>query len=85
MTQSGIAADTLSSRPNFVIILSDDLGMNDLSCYGSEIPTPQIDQLAHEGIKFEQYYAASAVCTPSRFGLLTGRYCGRSRDRMLGR
>lgn len=61
--------------PNFVIIYADDLGYNDLSCYGSElINTPRIDRMAAEGIKFTDFYSAAAVCTPSRAALLTGCY-----------
>jgi arylsulfatase A-like enzyme len=62
-----------SAAPNMIIILADDLGRGDLSCYGGEIqPTPNIDRLAKEGIRFAQYYAASTICSPSRAGLLTG-------------
>ncbi len=72
-----------AAPPNVVLIFTDDQGMNDVSCYGSEIPTPHIDSLAADGIKLTQFYAASAICTPSRFGLLTGRNPSRSRDRLL--
>lgn len=71
------------SRPNFLLIFSDDQGYHDVGCYGSEIPTPNIDSIARNGVKFEQFYSAAPVCTPSRYGLLTGRYPARSRDRML--
>jgi arylsulfatase A-like enzyme len=71
------------SKPNVVIIFSDDQGMHDVGCYGSEIPTPNIDSLAKDGMKLDQFYAASAICTPSRFGLLTGRNPSRSQDRLL--
>ena len=70
-------------RPNIVMFFSDDQGIHDVGCYGSEIPTPHIDSLAKDGIKLNQFYAASAICTPSRFGLLTGRNPGRSQDRLL--
>ncbi len=60
--------------PNIVLILADDLGYGDIGCYGSRIKTPNIDQLAKEGSRIQQFYAASAVCSPSRAGLLTGRY-----------
>ncbi|MGQ9455331.1 MAG: sulfatase family protein [Armatimonadota bacterium] len=61
--------------PNFVIIYADDLGYNDLSCYGSQlINTPRLDRMAAEGIKFTDFYSAAAVCTPSRAALLTGCY-----------
>jgi arylsulfatase A len=70
--------DVLSAAnepPNFVVIYADDLGYNDLSCYGSElINTPRIDRMAAEGIRFTDFYSAAAVCTPSRAALLTGCY-----------
>ncbi|MFC1661811.1 sulfatase [Gemmatimonadota bacterium] len=62
-------------RPNIVIINADDLGYGDLSCYGSRaIETPNIDRLAREGARFTDFHTCDAVCTPSRAGLLTGRY-----------
>jgi arylsulfatase A-like enzyme len=61
-------------RPNVLVLLADDLGYGDLSCYGGWIETPSIDALARSGARFTQAYAAAAVCTPSRAGLLTGRY-----------
>jgi len=62
-------------KPNIVIICADDLGYGDLSCYGADkINTPNIDALAYSGIRFTQAYSTSAVCTPSRFSLLTGAY-----------
>ena len=76
----GVAAE----RPSFLLIFTDDQGMNDVGCYGSEIPTPHIDSLARDGLRYESWYVAAPVCTPSRFGLLTGRYPNRSRDRLLG-
>ncbi len=66
-----------ASPPNIIFILADDLGYGDLSCYGSAIPTPYLDSLATEGVRFEQYCSASAVCSPARAGLLTGRYATR--------
>lgn len=67
------------AKPNFVVIFADDLGYNDLSCYGApKIRTPHLDQMAEEGMKFESFYVCSAVCTPSRAGLLTGRLPVRS-------
>ena len=81
----GIAAskeETLS-RPNIVLIFSDDQGVNDVGCYGSEIPTPHIDMIAQQGVKFTSWYSASSICTPSRFGLLTGQNPCRSRDKLL--
>ena len=69
-------------RPNILLIFSDDQGVNDVGCYGSEIHTPRIDSLARDGLKFNQFYAASSICTPSRYGLLTGRFAQRSRDQL---
>ena len=64
-----------NEQPNIIIILADDAGSSDFSCYGSkQLLTPHIDSIAHNGIKFTQAYAASSVCSPSRAGLLTGRY-----------
>lgn len=61
--------------PNVVIIFIDDQGYYDLGCYGAtEVKTPRIDQLASEGIRFTDYYAAAPICSPSRAGLLTGAY-----------
>lgn len=63
-----------NKKPNFIIILADDLGYADLSLNGSkQIPTPNIDKLAHEGINFTNGYVSGPVCSPSRAGLLTGR------------
>lgn len=68
------------SRPNIVYIMADDMGFGDPGCYGSEkIPTPNMDRLAHEGMRFTDAHSASAVCTPSRYAALTGRYCWRTR------
>ncbi|MDP7131834.1 MAG: sulfatase-like hydrolase/transferase, partial [Planctomycetota bacterium] len=61
--------------PNVVFIFADDLGYGDLSCYGAtKVRTPHIDRLAAEGRKFTDAHSASAVCTPSRYALLTGEY-----------
>lgn len=63
------------SLPNILIILVDDLGKYDISTYNPDgVPTPAIDQLASQGIKFTRAYASSSVCSPSRAGMLTGRY-----------
>ena len=69
------------ATPNIIIILADDLGYGDLGCYNSEskIPTPHLDRLAQEGMRFTDAHSPSAVCTPTRYGLLTGRYPWRSR------
>jgi arylsulfatase len=61
------------SPPNIVLILADDLGFSDAGCYGGEIPTPNIDRLAGEGVRFSQFYN-NARCCPSRATLMTGKY-----------
>jgi arylsulfatase len=60
-------------KPNVVVILADDMGFSDIGCYGSEIPTPNLDRLAARGIRFTQFYN-TARCSPSRASLLTGLY-----------
>jgi arylsulfatase A-like enzyme len=75
----GIAAGARSvsgrQRPNILFILADDLGYADLSCYGRrDYETPVVDELAHEGTRFTQAYSNSAVCSPTRLALATGRY-----------
>jgi uncharacterized sulfatase len=61
-------------RPNIILILADDLGVGDLGVAGSPIATPNLDQMAGEGVQLTNFYASANVCTPSRAGLLTGRY-----------
>jgi arylsulfatase A-like enzyme len=66
--------------PNVVVIMADDLGFNDVSTYGGGMarqPTPGIDRLAAEGVRFDRGYAGNAVCSPSRANLMTGRYASR--------
>src|SRR5690349_86363 len=60
--------------PNIVMIYVDDLGYGDIGCYGSKIKTPNLDQMAREGVLLRQFYSASPVCSPSRAALLTARY-----------
>lgn len=68
------SASSQVKSPNVIIILADDLGYGDLSCYGHPtIMTPNLDKMAAEGMKFTQFYSAANVCTPSRAALLTGR------------
>ncbi len=69
------------NNPNIIFIMADDMGYGDLGCYNkdSKIPTPNMDTLAAEGIRFTDAHSPSAVCTPTRYGVLTGRYCWRSR------
>ncbi len=64
-------------RPNIVLLFSDELSFEFLSCYGGEIQTPNIDKLAADGLTFTNAYSAAPMCTPSRFSVLTGQYPGR--------
>lgn len=69
------AGPPLTPRPNVVVIMTDDQGSVDLGCYGArDLDTPAVDALAARGVRFTQFYAAAAVCSPSRAALLTGRY-----------
>ena len=71
-------------KPNIVLILADDLGYGDVSCYGAtKVKTPAIDRLARQGRRFTDAHSGSAVCTPSRYALLTGRYPARE-DNLWG-
>ncbi|MDD2765402.1 MAG: arylsulfatase [Opitutaceae bacterium] len=74
-------AKAQTQRPNIVVILADDLGYGDVRSYNpqSKIPTPNLDKLAQEGLRFTDAHAPAAVCTPTRYALLTGRYPWRSR------
>ena len=80
MTDSTDHPNSARPRPNIVYILADDMGYGDMVCNNpkSKIPTPNLDRLAAEGMRFTDAHAASSVCSPSRYGLLTGRYCWRS-------
>lgn len=70
------------NKPNIIYIMADDLGYFDLGCYGQEkIKTPNIDQLAEDGMRFTQCYAGSTVCAPSRSVLMTGQHTGHTRIR----
>jgi arylsulfatase A len=61
--------------PNVVLILADDIGYGDIGCYGAtKVKTPNLDRLASEGRRFTDAHSASSVCTPSRYGMLTGQY-----------
>ncbi|MCX7427478.1 MAG: arylsulfatase [Planctomycetia bacterium] len=70
-----------AARPNIVFILADDLGYGDVGCYNreSKIPTPNLDRLASEGMRFTDAHAPTSVCTPTRYAILTGRYSWRTR------
>lgn len=74
------ACQEKNEDPNIVIILADDLGYGDPQVYNAEskVPTPHIDKLAEEGIRFTDAHTPSSVCTPTRYGLLTGRYAWRT-------
>ncbi len=69
------------NKPNIVYILADDLGWGDLGCYNpdTKIQTPNANKLAGQGVRFTDMHSPSSVCTPTRYGILTGRYCWRSR------
>ena len=70
-----LAADSVDSKkPNIVVIMADDLGWRDLHCYGArKVDTPYLDQLAEEGMRFTNAYAASPVCSPTRAAMMTGQ------------
>ena len=67
-------------RPNIIFAMADDLGIGDVSCYNpdSKIKTPFMDGLAADGMRFTDAHSGSAVCTPTRYGVVTGRYAWRS-------
>ncbi len=70
----------MTGLPNIVFIMADDMGYGDLGCYNpdSSIPTPNMDKLAAEGLRFTDAHSSSSVCTPSRYSVITGRYCWRT-------
>jgi len=69
-----------AEKPNIIVIMADDLGYGDLSCYGAtELQTPHIDRLAAEGLRFTQGYCSASTCTPTRFSFLTGMYAFRQK------
>ena len=74
------SASQAERPPNVVLILADDLGYGDLACYNEEsrIPTPRLDALASEGTRFTDAHSPSGVCTPTRYGIMTGRYAWRT-------
>src|SRR5687768_5515664 len=70
-----LPAVAANSKPNVLIFLADDLGYGELGCQGNpEIPTPHIDSIAKNGIRFTQGYVSGPYCSPTRAGLMTGRY-----------
>ena len=73
MALTATAAD--KRPPNFIVLLIDDMGWGDFSCFGNtEAQTPSIDQLASQGIRFKQFYVNAPICSPSRCALTTGQY-----------
>jgi arylsulfatase A-like enzyme len=78
LAASGLTALAADSQPHIVLVLADDLGLGDLSCYGGEVvKTPHLDQLAKEGTRFTQYYSAAPICSPARCGIITGQFPAR--------
>ncbi|AGA77322.1 sulfatase family protein [Echinicola vietnamensis] len=74
-SSSQVSQKSSSAKPNIIIIYTDDMGIGDLSCYNSGwVTTPNIDKLAANGLKFNHYYSAAPVCSPSRVGITTGMY-----------
>src|SRR4051794_38343436 len=72
---TGIARSADKAKPNIVVILADDLGYGDLGCQGCpDVPTPHIDTIAKNGVRFTNGYVSCPVCGPTRAGLMTGRY-----------
>ncbi len=76
------AERSVAQRPNIVYILADDLGYGDVRCFNAQgkIATPHLDRLAAAGVRFTDAHSSSAVCTPTRDGILTGRYNWRWRS-----
>jgi len=74
ITRPSLAKET----PNIIVIMADDLGYGDLSCYGAtQVKTPNIDRLAAEGLRFTSGYCSASTCTPTRYSFLTGSYAFR--------
>jgi arylsulfatase A-like enzyme len=80
LASAGFLTANAKKNPNIIFILADDLGYGDVSCLNpdSKIKTPNIDRIAEQGIRFTDAHSSSAVCTPTRYGILTGRYNWRS-------
>lgn len=74
LTALAPAADQPARRPNIAVVLIDDMGWADLSCFGGEVATTHIDKLASEGLKFTRFYVNAPICSPSRVALTTGQY-----------
>lgn len=70
-------SEIVNTKPNIIYIMADDLGYGDLGCYGQKIiPTPNLDKMAAEGLRFTDFYAGNTVCAPSRYALMTGLHMG---------
>ena len=80
-TESGSRGDS-SRRPNIILFLIDDQNKVSIGAYGGKTWTPNLDRMAREGVRFTQAHVSSTVCTPSRYGFLTGRYAGNSRSKL---
>jgi arylsulfatase A-like enzyme len=75
---SSLSAEEPGRKPNIVFILIDDMGYGDLGCYGGRFaPTPNLDKLAQQGMRFKQFYVAAPICSPSRVAFVTGMFPGR--------
>jgi arylsulfatase len=81
MAVTVFAAEIAGSKPNIVLVLVDDMGFSDLGCYGGEIDTPVLDELAESGLRFTRF-TNSAKCTTSRYSLLSGQYHGSGYPKM---
>jgi arylsulfatase A-like enzyme len=80
-TQQTVAATKEPRKPNIIVIMADDLGYGDLSCYGATVfKTPHIDKLAAQGQRFTSGYCSASTCTPTRYSLLTGTYAFRKKN-----
>ena len=75
------SAKTIQNKPNIILLLADDLGYSSINSYGADknlVRTPHIDRIAAEGVRFTNAYTPASLCSPTRYGLLTGRYPWRS-------
>ena len=80
------AKETTRGMPNILLIFADDVGWGDAGCYGATlVKTPNIDRLAREGQRFPQGHASAAVCTPTRYSLITGQYSWRNQAEGLNK
>jgi arylsulfatase A-like enzyme len=80
-----VTTSSAAEKPNVIVILTDDIGYGDLSCYGAtKIKTPNLDKLAVQGVRFTDGHSTASVCTPTRYAMLTGQYPWRVTDRSTG-